>query len=386
MKIAHRQSELEQAFSLLHEAYVKAGFMTPNESGLRVTKYHSLPSTTTIVAMIGDEVVGTVSVVRDGLFGFPSDSLVDKSEMRKSGLRVAEVSSLAISSKYRRKSHGLILWPLIAHLVRYSKDYFGTDCFVIAVHPTQFDFYEGILFFERLTSKPIKSYGFVNDNPAMCGLLNLRKFYDDLWQEYGKKDVQKNIFNYIFKTKHEFLRFPRRDNFKISDPFLKPELITYFFKEKTNVFEQMTEREVAILHSLYVQPQYREVLPALQESNFTQFYERQSTRFDVSCDGQVLFAKAPPIRLKIQNVSGGGFMAMLYRPLRFGEEYEVQIAVAEFKIASLVCKPVWTDGQSYFGFLILRSDEHWQDFLDSLSNDLHQEHSELPFSIMPDAM
>ena len=96
VKIAHRKEELEQAFHLLYESYCHMGYMTPNEAELRVTKYHALPSTTTIVAMIGDEVVGTVSLIRDGNYGFPSDCLVDKDELRANKLRLVEVSSLAV--------------------------------------------------------------------------------------------------------------------------------------------------------------------------------------------------------------------------------------------------------------------------------------------------
>jgi hypothetical protein len=52
LKIADTQEELEACFTLLHDAYVGSGFMTPELSGMRVTIYHALPTTTTLCAKV----------------------------------------------------------------------------------------------------------------------------------------------------------------------------------------------------------------------------------------------------------------------------------------------------------------------------------------------
>ena len=75
LKIAESREELEACFKLLHDAYVSSGFMTPDPSGMRVTIYHALPTTTTLCATIGDQVVGTLSLIRESArlvnpFGF----------------------------------------------------------------------------------------------------------------------------------------------------------------------------------------------------------------------------------------------------------------------------------------------------------------------------
>ncbi|MCB0350866.1 MAG: hypothetical protein KDD38_06765, partial [Bdellovibrionales bacterium] len=44
-KIAETKEELEQAFRILHDAYVEMKFMNPDPSGLRVTLYHAIPHT-----------------------------------------------------------------------------------------------------------------------------------------------------------------------------------------------------------------------------------------------------------------------------------------------------------------------------------------------------
>ena len=56
LKIAETKEELEACFKLLHDAYVSSGFMQPAASGMRVTIYHALPTTTTLCAKYDGEV------------------------------------------------------------------------------------------------------------------------------------------------------------------------------------------------------------------------------------------------------------------------------------------------------------------------------------------
>src|SRR3990167_2049918 len=77
LKIADTQEELEACFRLLHDAYVSSGFMTPDPSGMRVTIYHALPTTTTLCAKIGDQVIGTLSLIRESAIGFPLQRIFD---------------------------------------------------------------------------------------------------------------------------------------------------------------------------------------------------------------------------------------------------------------------------------------------------------------------
>ena len=70
LKVAETREELEACFSILHDAYVASGFMQQHASGLRVTPYHALPTTTTLCAKFDGRVVGTITIIRDGVFGF----------------------------------------------------------------------------------------------------------------------------------------------------------------------------------------------------------------------------------------------------------------------------------------------------------------------------
>ena len=85
LKLAETQEELEACFKLLHDAYVSAGFMTPDESGMRVTIYHALPTTTTLLAKYDDRVVGTLSLIRESPLGFPLQKIFDIEAIRQAG-------------------------------------------------------------------------------------------------------------------------------------------------------------------------------------------------------------------------------------------------------------------------------------------------------------
>ena len=118
LKIADTQEELEACFKLLHDAYVSSGFMTPDPSGMRVTIYHALPTTTTLCAKLNDQVIGTISLIRESAIGFPLQRIFDLSEVREQAGYIAEVSALAIHPKFRRTG-GTILFPLMKFMYEY---------------------------------------------------------------------------------------------------------------------------------------------------------------------------------------------------------------------------------------------------------------------------
>jgi hypothetical protein len=120
---------------LLHDAYVSSGFMTPDPSGMRVTIYHALPTTTTLCAKLFDQ---------GGRHDFPDprkrhrlsicSAFSTLSEVREQAGYIAEVSALAIHPKFRRAG-GTILFPLMKFMYEYCTTFFDTRHLVIAVNP-----------------------------------------------------------------------------------------------------------------------------------------------------------------------------------------------------------------------------------------------------------
>ena len=207
LKIAETQDELEACFALLHDAYVASGFMRPHPSGLRVTPYHALPTTTTLCAKFDGQVVGTLSIVREGVFGFPMQSAFDISSVRAKEGRIAEISALAIHPRWR-KTGGSILFPLMKFMYGYCTQYFDTRHLVIAVNPAHIEMYEAMLFFRRLTEQVVDRYDFVNGAPAVGATLDLHEAPTLFERAYGHKPGRRNLHRYFVHTELPEIQLP----------------------------------------------------------------------------------------------------------------------------------------------------------------------------------
>lgn len=119
---------------------------------MRVTVYHALPSTSTIIAVWNGRVVGTVSVIRNNPLGLPLEAVFDVRPLKTNGKRIAEISALAVAKDFRAQ-RGIILFPLLKYLYEYCVHFFGVDHMMIAVNPRDSDFYDALLFFEPIQMK-----------------------------------------------------------------------------------------------------------------------------------------------------------------------------------------------------------------------------------------
>ena len=69
--------------------------MKPAPSGLRATIYHALPTTTTLCAKFDGQVVGTLSLIRESVFGFPLQAIFDLKAVREERIKLkAELAVL----------------------------------------------------------------------------------------------------------------------------------------------------------------------------------------------------------------------------------------------------------------------------------------------------
>ncbi len=364
-KVARTQDELEGAFKILHDEYVASGFMKKTPSGLRVTPYHALPSTSTLICLDGDEVVGTVTIIRDSAFGFPMDGVFDTSHIRKHGSRVAEISSLAVRKDYRQQRGG-VLFPLLKFMYHYCVHYFGVDFLVIAVNPKHLDFYRSILFFESLEKLKVESYDFANGAPAVGAVLNLRQAYEDFSAYYGRKTPDKNLSSYFKLANDPAFEFPQRKYLNISDPIITPALLDYFFNKRTDTLPSMTIRQKEILSALYRDPSYDFVLP---ERTVTNCIPRVAVRHEVKCAGRIVLNSERVVNIEVRDVSMDGFQAQLSAPVRFGTPMIVNIALAQFEIADLTAWPVWQADNLVCGFKISIASSSWHKFIRHLEED-----------------
>lgn len=167
MKVVDRHSEREQAFQLAHEVYCRAGLTEGNRVGKRVMRHHLLDTTDVLIAKLNGQVNFTVTLVCDGDFGLPMESLFadEVEDMRSQGIRMAEVSCLASSidpDKKRLRFDTLV--SMISLLIQTARRR-GMDRLMLAVHPKHAKAYERL--FGCVRCSDVKEYAAVRGNPAV---------------------------------------------------------------------------------------------------------------------------------------------------------------------------------------------------------------------------
>ena len=365
LKIADTQDELEACFRILHDAYVAAGFMKPDPSGLRVTIYHALPTTTTLCAKWDGQVVGTLSMIREGVFGFPLQSVFDLGPLRSHAGKIAEVSALAIDPRFR-KTGGGILFPLMKFMSTYCLEYFDTRHVVIAVNPNKIEMYESLLLFERLQSQVVENYDFVNGAPAVGAALDLSQAAARFQQIYGHKRLRKDLGRYLFNSRLPNIVAPKRRFHTTNDPVLTASMMDYFFNQRTRVFDGLDDRKRLLLRSIYDDPSYAAVLPAPSSSSASRMALREHQRFSIRCPARLRVASYGArltYQLKVIELSLNGFQAECEAPLPEGTFGLVEVELGEHETAHVKAMAVRRSksaGVEFYGFKVSEPDLAWR--------------------------
>lgn len=365
LKIAETKEELEACFKLLHDAYVGSGFMKPHPSGMRVTVYHALPTTTTLCAKFDGEVVGTLSLIRESVFGFPLQSVFDLQEVREKKGRIAEVSALAVHPKFRNTG-GSILFPLMKFMYDYCTTFFDTRHLVIAVNPNRIEMYESLLFFERLKQASVDNYDFANGAPAVGASVDLHQSPVIFKRIYGGKPRRKNLYQYFMRSKLCNIVMPGRRYFTTNDPVMTPALLDYFFNQSTPTFRNLDERERGLLHSIYNLPDYQAVLPAVFSESNLQARQRKHQRYSLKCPGSfsaVGATKTDVYALRVVELSDDGFLAHSKSPLPVNVWGQASIRLGKDErsmMKAMVIRGRHNGTHGSYGFKLYEPDLAWR--------------------------
>lgn len=367
--IASGCAELEACFALLHDAYVGSGFMTPDPSGMRVTPYHALPTTTTLCARFDGEVVGTLSIIREGVLGFPMQAVFDLSEVRALPGRIAEISALAIRPDFR-STGGKILFPLLKFMYEYCIRYFDTRHLVIAVNPKHIEMYEALLFFRRLQAQEVSSYDFVNGAPAIGATLDLHGAPEVFARAYEGRAPHKDLHHYFTQVALPNIRYPVRRYHTSNDPVMTPELLDHFFNRRTQVFARLDDRQRTLLRAIYPEREYSRVLPRAG-ADAAQQKVRRFRRYSLKCPATLEAGDTLPVAFDVIDGSRHGFLARTLLPLA-----QPCAGTATIQLGSNVSareqvrivRRVDAATGLYYGFEIEQPSSNWQAFIHDLES------------------
>ena len=371
LKIAETKEELEACFALLHDAYVSSGFMLPDPSGMRATIYHALPTTTTLCAKWDGRVVGTISMIREGVFGFPLQSVFNLGQIRAKTGNIAEISALAIDPVFR-KTGGKILFSLMKFMYEYCREYFDTRHIVIAVNPNKIEMYESLLFFERLQARVVDNYDFANGAPAVGASLDLLHAPEQFVTAYAHKRERKNLFRYFVQTRLPNIVLPSRRFFTTNDPVLTPAMMDYFFSQRTQVLSTLDDRKRLLLRSIYDDDAYAAVLPPPTLGARAPLAIRQHQRFSIRCPAR-LFVRSYGTQLayplQVIELSQHGFQAECALPVPEGTRGRMEIKLGEQEVAiveAIAVRRLESPGAVYYGFSVPSPDAAWRNCVEAL--------------------
>lgn len=148
VKLARSADELEDAFKLLHDAYVERGLERPREGAMRITPQHVLAESLVFVVYEDSQAIGTMTMTKDSPVGLPLDKDYPQ---ELAGLRergdVAEFGSFAVSRKWRYAGVPVLL-SMTAHWV--VRNIFRASYCAIGVNPACEGYYRAVYNFSAL--------------------------------------------------------------------------------------------------------------------------------------------------------------------------------------------------------------------------------------------
>lgn len=370
-EIASTAQDLTSAFQLLHDVYVQAGLMEKSDSGLRLSVYNMLPHSTTLIAKLHNQIVGTATIIRENPIGLPLDECLNTESYKKAGWQVAEVTGLAISPEWQ--GSGKILFPFLKYIYQFAAQYLKVDAFQIATEVQKSDFFRGLLFFEPISDQVYRD-PFINGNLVTALYLNLQTAKAEFNRVYGKRPEKSNLYRYFTQNSldakiesPQFL-FPKQIPGHALAPILTASIFKQLFIQKSNLVERLSDREIHILNQIYIETPISKLLPLAHSS--PPFPPRRKThRHVVSCHA-ILEGRLGDEAVTLLDVSESGFRVFSKMPVRLSQACHFRIELNYLKDIPITAKPVWNRRQREWGFVIVDPPPEWQQFLVELEGSL----------------
>lgn len=208
---AKTQEEYIQAFHLLHNVYVNAGYADPSAVPLRFCSHHSHPDSRVFLGRytegIKKFVIYTISTFPDTDDGLPMD-IVFKNELdklRSKGRYIVEAGCLASYPLFRKNDMNI---PMIGNkmIIQYALQNLDADDIVISIHPKHQWLYEDLILFEAISD--VKSYSAVKGNPAIAMRLDLRALEQNHKKKFASMPISKNFHHFFFEGQSNSIVLP----------------------------------------------------------------------------------------------------------------------------------------------------------------------------------
>lgn len=389
VKMAESEDEFKQAYQLLYQSYISREENKTSDSNWFLTPYHILPSTATIIATINSQVIGTLTVIRDGAFSLPSEGHFDLSFLRSKKFRLAEITHLAIEPKYRIRA-GACFFLLMKYMIDYVDTFVSLDALIVSAKKSDIIFYEDILLFHKLKeSKNNKNTVTTNTettNTEFVGHYSIiSELKERMDQVYGEKADSKNLHQFFFNKHHKNLLLPERQFFKITEPVINSAFLKSVLVKDPQFFQEIpTEKRKQFLMDYQGSSLAQTLKPYLiDEQQASQIpLRRKQLRFEAKLEGVFISNKFQKIlQSEIVSVSKSGMKIKVPKNSISIKDNKpiIQIRVsvaprvqAQVKIQILSTQPT-NDDFELFSCQILEADTKWEKYIRYLEKDFATE-------------
>lgn len=357
-KPATTENELIQAFRILHDSYAEVGLMEPSPSQMRITDYHYEPSSIVYVAVKGDDVIGTFTIIRDSVArGLPIDKMmnIDSLKQRKAHeiSSIGEISALAVKSGWR----GKIFWALIKYIYHVTYNELGLKGTIVVAHSEWHQFYECFLTYEPINGKIVKTYSFANNLPVKALYAEFKSHLATKLKDiYDGKPKEKNLYELFTGTEFTDRFLKATPFFSIVNPCYNHPLLT-------------EEKEDKNIHRLNPDGKEKRRLPSCLRV-WTESDESQllGMAYNFSDQGVLISLSSPSTKLKESQLR-------LYQNSTNPDmtKFDFRLEVAPGTFCHLSGEVRWQMNHTVLGLKVLNADAIWAQFLSA-----HQIQNEKP--------
>jgi hypothetical protein len=258
IKIAETVDEYEQAFRLVHDTYLRTGYLKePQPNGMLFGIHSLLPETVVFVAKSYLTVLSTLTEIFDTPeFGLPMDVIYRREldSLREKDRKIVELSALVTPPKLRWRN----LFMLLAQIMYQYSRYRGVNDLCIAVNPKHVRFYKTIFLFENFG--PERHYPRV-DAPAIALRVNMDDIAERLKKTYDSLEVDCNLYAYFHRMTGFLPQEAQPDlptsRSKSAGPVIangrRTKVVRHFLELDPSLLENLTPEQRAYLYGSYPQ-------------------------------------------------------------------------------------------------------------------------------------
>ncbi len=337
-KVAQTRQEREEAYRLVQSSYEESGICEKDGSKLKLNKFHLLPTTTIFIAKYQDKVIATLSQITDSGFGLPIDNFTDIKNLRDTGAKICEFSSLAIDKKWRSKHHEVYI-PFTFFVVNYCQYNLGID-YIVSITRADVRFFQESLFGFKSINNEVKAYKYACNKSSFAQYLDLNEFDEFLVKNYTNAPKHRNFLTMYTQAlspwKRQWLMGEKKYAIT-TEPNIPYEDFKYFFSKETNLFEELTDKELLTINNFY----FFDYNKCQNEEVFIS--PRKEPRFSVNMP-ITLISDTSLLNAKVIDISKNGFLISIASDKDIQENLTGKITLEKGVTCKFRAEVLWRKG------------------------------------------